>query len=212
MISLRRGKRQRILVAVEVETGRDSVRDGARRWQRRGVRKRELRRAKKRRTAAPCEEENCSIVKEEKESRANKRGAGEKRRKSGMGKKCGEQRRRGGMRKKCGVRKKCGEKMRIDLSICVSLWIAISSIAPIGLMSGSGVMIAAIFSMEKAVEEARHAYDDFMAAMTAVAEAKAVAGVERTTATEAALEAFGDRYRSFLCALDASEAMVCASR
>ncbi|XP_074561062.1 mediator of RNA polymerase II transcription subunit 32-like [Curcuma longa] len=66
--------------------------------------------------------------------------------------------------------------------------------------------------MEKAVEEARRAYDDFVAAIEAVVEAKAAAGGERTAATDASLEAFGDRYRSFLCALDAPEAMVDAAR
>ncbi|XP_042386232.1 uncharacterized protein LOC121977892 [Zingiber officinale] len=66
--------------------------------------------------------------------------------------------------------------------------------------------------MEKAVEEARRAYDDFLAAMEAVVEAKAAASDERTAASAAALEAFADRYRSFLCALDAPEAMVDAAK
>ncbi|XP_042381024.1 uncharacterized protein LOC121973707 [Zingiber officinale] len=67
--------------------------------------------------------------------------------------------------------------------------------------------------MEKAVEEAQRAYDAFVAAMIAVVEAKKEApGGERTAETEAALEAFGDGYRSFLCALDSPEATVDASR
>ncbi|XP_074585014.1 mediator of RNA polymerase II transcription subunit 32-like [Curcuma longa] len=66
--------------------------------------------------------------------------------------------------------------------------------------------------MEKAAEEAQRAYDGFVVAMAAVVEANAAACGERTAATEAALEALRDQYRSFLCALDAPEATVDASK
>ncbi|KAF8725564.1 hypothetical protein HU200_020098 [Digitaria exilis] len=62
--------------------------------------------------------------------------------------------------------------------------------------------------MEATVDDLSAAYDDFMAAASAVVEARALSGGEKTPATDAALEAFKQRWELFRVACDHAEELV----
>ncbi|OEL34442.1 Mediator of RNA polymerase II transcription subunit 32 [Dichanthelium oligosanthes] len=62
--------------------------------------------------------------------------------------------------------------------------------------------------MEQTVDELSAAYDDFVAAAAAVLEARAQSAGEKTAATDAALEAFKQRWELFRVACDHAEELV----
>uniref|UniRef100_A0A0D9XM58 Mediator of RNA polymerase II transcription subunit 32 n=1 Tax=Leersia perrieri TaxID=77586 RepID=A0A0D9XM58_9ORYZ len=62
--------------------------------------------------------------------------------------------------------------------------------------------------MEATVDELSEAYSEFVAAAAAVVEARAQAGGEKTPATDAALEAFKQRWELFRVACDHAEELV----
>lgn len=62
--------------------------------------------------------------------------------------------------------------------------------------------------MEATVDDLSAAYDEFVAAASAVVEARALSGGEKTAATDAALEAFKQRWELFRVACDHAEELV----
>ncbi|PUZ63561.1 hypothetical protein GQ55_3G077500 [Panicum hallii var. hallii] len=62
--------------------------------------------------------------------------------------------------------------------------------------------------MEATVDDLSAAYDEFVAAAAAVMEARAQSGGEKTAATDAALEAFKQRWELFRVACDHAEELV----
>jgi hypothetical protein len=62
--------------------------------------------------------------------------------------------------------------------------------------------------MESTVDDLSAAYDDFVAAASAVLEARALSGGEKTAATDAALESFKQRWELFRVACDHAEELV----